>query len=72
MNEQNEEQVRELLKKALRPADPEMNRDLWPRMLGRLDARPVQVQWFDWVLLALVAIWCLLFPDVIPGLLYHL
>jgi hypothetical protein len=72
MKEQNEEQIREFLKKAMHPVDQELNRELWPRIQGRLDARPVQVPWFDWVLLALVAIWCLLFPDAIPALLYHL
>lgn len=72
MKEQNEEQIRELLKKVMRPPETELNRDLWPQMLGRLDARPLQVPWFDWALAGLVAIWCLLFPVALPGLLYHL
>ena len=72
MKDQNEEKTRQLLKEAMRPADSELGRDLWPEMLRRLDATPVNMQWFDWALVALVAIWCLLFPGAVFGLLYHL
>ncbi len=72
MSEQNDERIRELLKKAIGPVDPELKRDLWPQMLRRLEERPTQVPWFDWALVAAVAIWFFFSPEVIPILLYHL
>ena len=73
MKEQNDEKFRELLKKAIAPVeDAELRRDLWPRMLKRLDERPFQASWLDWALLALLLVWVFVFPETIPGLLYHL
>jgi hypothetical protein len=74
MNEENDKKLREILKAARPPLlDLELKRDLWPQMLRRLDERPTRrVSGFDWALVALMAIWFLLFPDVILGLLYHL
>jgi hypothetical protein len=75
MNEQ--ERIAQLLKKSLPPtssgADAELQRDLWPAMLKRLEAHPAAaVPWFDWALLAAVAALLVLFPGAIPVLLYHL
>ena len=73
MSEANNEQIRELLKKAIPPvADRELKRDLWPQMLHRLEERPAQVPWFDWASVALLAIWVCFYPETIPILLYHL
>ncbi len=73
MSEANNEKIRELLRKAISPvADRELKRDLWPQMLRRLEKRPTQVPWFDWALVAAVAIWFFFSPEVIPILLYHL
>jgi len=73
MNERNDEQLRELLRRAMAPvAETDLKRDLWPAMQRKLDEPVIRVPWFDWALVALVAIWCLLFPDAVPGLLYHL
>lgn len=74
MNETNDEQVKELIKRALPPASRELQTDLWPRMLRRLDERsPAHaVAWFDWILLAVLTICVLSFPHSIPVLLYHL
>jgi hypothetical protein len=71
MNE-HEEKIRELLKQSLRPTNAELERDLWPQMLRRLEERSAAVPWFDWALLALVALWLVLVPNTIPVLLYHL
>ena len=49
-----------------------LQRDLWPRMLCRLDVQPFRVPWFDWVLAAAVTAALLLFPNAIPALLYQL
>jgi hypothetical protein len=75
MNEHDRE-IEQLLKDTLQPISgrvgAELQRDLWPAMLTRLEARPAQVPWFDWALLAAVAAWLLFFPGAIPVLLYHL
>ena len=68
----DEERIQGLLKNAMRSMDSELKRDLWPEMLRRLDARLVQVPWFDWALVALAAICCVAFPGALSGLLYHL
>jgi len=72
MTEQNDEKLRELLKQSIRPATSELQRDLWPQMLRRLDDRSALVPWFDWALLALLVLWLLFAPGAIPVLLYHL
>ncbi len=73
MSEQNDERIRERLRKSIAPAaDRELKRDLWPQMLRRLDERSLRVPWFDWALAALLAALILFFPKVIPALLYQL
>jgi len=76
--DQEVDRVKRLLRSALAPVgdDPELDRDLWPAMLRRMDentSRSVaRVPWFDWalggVLLALAAI----APRTIPVILYYL
>ena len=74
MNKTNHTQVKDLLKQALRPADTELQRDLWPEMLRRLDERSQEktVPWFDWTLITVLVIGILAFPYSIPVLLYYL
>jgi hypothetical protein len=74
MNHPNEKELRDMLKAAIAPArNTELQRDLWPEMLKRLDQRQtMRVPWFDWALAALLSAALLLFPGVIPALLYHL
>jgi hypothetical protein len=74
MKEANEERIKELLQQALRPASAPLPRDLWPQMLRRLDQRtPASaVPWFDWALLAVLAVCVLAFPHSITVLLYYL
>lgn len=73
MSEANNEKIRELLRRAIPPvANRELKRDLWPQMLRRLEERPAQVPWFDWALVAVVAIWLFFSPETILVLLYHL
>jgi hypothetical protein len=74
-NQQHEEErkLQALLKREFPPLqNAELQRDLWPLMLRRLDAQPLRVPWFDWVLAAAVAAALLLFPNAIPALLYQL
>ena len=76
MKEHEQERMQQLLKKTIIPvagrAGVELRRDLWPGMLKRLEARPVEVPWFDWALLAAVALWLVASPRAIPLLLYYL
>ena len=72
MTEPNDDKIGELLKQSVRPANHELQRDLWPQMLGRLQQRSTAVPWFDWALLAVLALWLCLAPGTIPVLLYHL
>ncbi len=72
MNDHNDEKIRQLLKQNIRPVNQELERDLWPRMLRRLDERPAAVPWFDWALAAVVVLSIILVPSTIPMLLYHL
>jgi hypothetical protein len=72
---QDERELQALLKREFPPCETaELQRDLWPEMLRRLDAQPqpLRVAWFDWALAAAVAAMLLLFPGAIPALLYQL
>lgn len=73
MNEPDQERLIQLLKSVIRPvADAELQRDLWPQMLRRMDEPRIRVPWFDWAAAGLVVLLLFLFPGVIPGVLYHL
>ena len=75
MSHQNDNDLRELLKQSIpRAANTGLRRDLWPQMLAKLGshpATPIIVPWFDWLLAALAGAALILFPGVIPALLYH-
>jgi hypothetical protein len=72
-NQENDKGLEAALKQALAPVkNTELQRDLWPQMLHRLDAQPPRVPWFDWALAAVLAIALFFFPGTIPALLYHL
>lgn len=80
MSAHDEDRVKKLLKQALPPvaSDAEPARDLWPAVLQRLDAQtaftmPVRSKWawFDWALLAGLAVMTASFPASIPLLLYY-
>jgi len=78
MNEQEQTRIERLIKRSIPPvgeqSGAELQRDLWPAMLKRLDgdAHPAAMPWFDWALLAAVAAWLAFFPGAIPVLFYHL
>jgi hypothetical protein len=87
MNRREHDELRDLLRASLNPVKAELGRDLWPRMLRRLEAQPAtkawfavlfsqaalaSVPWFDWALLAVLVLAVCFFPRVIPIALYHL
>ena len=74
-NQENEKELQALLQREFPSLqNAELQRDLWPQMLRRLDAQPqpFHIPWFDWALAAAVAAMLLLFPSAIPALLYQL
>jgi hypothetical protein len=72
MNQLNDKKIGELLKQSIRPTNTELQRDLWPQMLRRMQEHSAKVPWFDWALLAALALWLCFAPGAIPVLLYHL
>jgi hypothetical protein len=72
MNNEEDRKLREFLRANLPGMDAEPRRDLWPRMLRRLEERARPAPWFDWALVGAALMWLLLFPKTISVLLYHL
>lgn len=73
MNGTNHLQLRELLKAAKLPArELQLEQDLWPRVLTRLQQPHVRVTPLDWVLIVVAISSFLAFPEVIPALVCHL
>jgi hypothetical protein len=73
--DQGTERVELLLRQALPRIheDAQLDRDLWPAMLRRLDERrKIRVPWFDWALAGGLAALLAVFPAWIPVLLYYL
>ena len=72
-DEENNKEIKDLLRQGIAPVkNTELQRDLWPQMLRKLDERPLRVPWFDWALAAIFCAVLFLFPAAIPALLYHL
>ena len=76
-HDRDTERLRKLLQDAMPPAGGRpAPHDLWLRMLRRIEEPSprvsLRVPWFDWALLGVVAAALLLFPTLIPALLYHL
>jgi hypothetical protein len=71
-----DEQLDHLLKQSLPPTGTRpqaaLDRDLWPAMLHRMERQSFAIPWFDWALLAALAVCLTAFPRAIPVLLYHL
>ena len=76
MNPSLDPRIQAQLKSAFPPVrDGELQRDLWPDMLKRIESdvdRKIAFGLMDWILAGLVAASVLAFPGLIPELLYHL
>jgi len=66
--------MREALKLAFPAVDQELQRDLWPLMLRRMEKaqRHPGVPWYDWVLAGAVTVAFVFFPKLVLLLAYHL
>lgn len=74
MNENNDDELKSMLRAAFAAPQKgaELERDLWPRMLRRMEQPTAGPAWLDWVLAAVAGGWLVAFPQVIPSLLCHL
>ncbi len=75
MNDGKDERLERLLRSGMHPVgDQEPRRDLWPEMLRRIQegSRREPFGALDWALTGLVAATLLVFPRLIPALLYQL
>jgi len=73
MNDQELKELARKLREAVPPmGEPELRRDLWPDLLQKMNEPHLRVPWYDWLLLAASGLAAVLFPSLIPALLYHL
>ncbi len=69
---EHEREIRDALKQSFPPVNTELQRDLWPAVLRKLDANQVRVPWYDWVLVGLSVAVLLFYPRLVLVLAYHL
>ena len=74
---QEADELRRLLQDTVPPVgEARSRRDLWPLVVRRIEQASMRVAprvpWFDWALLGAAAAALLLFPALLPALLYHL
>ena len=72
MNEHDDQQIREALRRSFSPVSTELGNDLWPAVLRKLEARPTPVPWYDWALIGVSAGVFLFFPQLLLVFAYHL
>ena len=72
MQEHDNGKMREALRLAFPAVDQELERDLWPLMLRRMEQRHLGVPWYDWVLAGAVTVAFVFFPKLVLLLAYHL
>jgi hypothetical protein len=72
MTERNDKEIRDLLKRAFPPIDPEPRHNLWPAMRRRLEEGERRLPWYDWALAGAVLGAVAVFPQLILVLVYNL
>jgi hypothetical protein len=71
-DDSNTEFVRGYLKSAMPPWPGDLNRDLWPDMLRRIQEAPAAFGWFEAALLAAILASVVAVPEFLPVILFHL
>ncbi len=66
------QEIKDLLQQAFPAQDAELQKDLWPAMLRKLDQAPARVPWYDWGLAAFLAGILIFFPKILLLFAYHL
>jgi hypothetical protein len=74
LNDDAHEEIKKILGRAFPPFDGELQRDLWPAMLRRLEERErnAPVPWYDWALVGALAATLVFFPSLFLVFAYHL
>jgi hypothetical protein len=74
LKENGHQEMKQILGRAFPPFDVELQRDLWPVMLRRLEERErrAPVPWYDWALGGAVAATFVFFPSLFLVFAYHL
>jgi hypothetical protein len=74
LNENAHEEIKEILKRSFSPVDVELQRNLWPTMLHRLEERErnAPVPWYDWALAGALAATLVFFPSLFLVFAYQL
>ena len=72
MQEHDAEKIRETLQLVFPPMDHELQRDLWPLMLRRMETSAGVVPWYDWALAGTLGGAFVFFPKLVLLLAYHL
>jgi hypothetical protein len=74
LEKEHVEEVRMALQSAF-PAtdkDTELQRDLWPVLLRRMETPAATVPWYDWVLAGALALALVFFPKIALLFAYHM
>lgn len=73
-NEDRHEEIKKIVKHAFSSIDTELQRDLWPAMLRRLEERErgASVPWYDWALAGALAATLVSFPSLFLVFAYQL
>lgn len=67
------EEIQQALRETLPAVETELQRDLWPAMLQRIQEQPAHsVPWYDWALAAAVLALAAFFPKVALLFAFHL
>ena len=72
MNEHDERQICQALKRSFPSVHTELGRDLWPVVLRKLDPLQTPVPWYDWALIGVSGSVFLFFPQLLLVFVYHL
>ena len=73
-NDDVHEETKKILRRAFSPFDVELQRDLWPAILRRLEERErnAPVPWYDWALAGALAATLVFSPSLFLVFAYHL
>ena len=68
-----DDDIRDRLRAAVPPWDGgDLNTDLWPRMLRRLEEPRVTFGWFEAILAGAAVFALVMFPELLPSVLFNL
>jgi hypothetical protein len=74
LNDNTDQEFKKNLRLVFPPFDVELQRDLWPAMLRRLERRErnAPIPWYDWALASALVVTLVFFPSLFLVFAYHL